>query len=151
MELRISPMQPADVWEVAAIERQCFSTPWTEDGFSDTLQRDYALYLSVRTAESPQIIGYCGLLQSFDEAEIVNVAVRGDCRGRGIGYAMLSELLERGRRRGIERFILEVRRSNTAAQSLYEKLGFTTAGVRRRFYEHPIEDAVIMCTPDAEK
>lgn len=144
MELRITEMQPEDVAEVAAIERQIFTMPWSEKGFLDSLNSRDTLYLTVR-AEG-RVIGYCGLLQSFDEADITNVAVDESCRGAGVGYAMLSELMKRGKARKIERFTLEVRAGNAAALHLYEKLGFVSAGIRKNFYEKPKEDAVIMWT-----
>lgn len=146
--LRFEVMQYSDIPEVAAIEAGVFSQPWSEHGFRSALEQDCSLYLVARTVGKNKIVGYCGLLQSFDEADIVNVAVREDERGRGIGCAMLLRLMELGRERGILRFTLEVRRSNQAALRLYEKLGFFPAGIRKNFYERPVEDAVIMWTRD---
>ncbi|MCD7744971.1 MAG: ribosomal protein S18-alanine N-acetyltransferase [Lachnospiraceae bacterium] len=139
-------MQASDISAVAGIERETFSLPWSEKGFRDTLHQDYSVYLVAKMEENAEIVGYCGLLQSLDTAELLNVAVRRDQRGRGIGYAMLLRLMELGRERGIRRFTLEVRKSNEAALQLYKKLGFSPAGIRRRFYEKPVEDAVIMWT-----
>ncbi|MCD8336538.1 MAG: ribosomal protein S18-alanine N-acetyltransferase [Lachnospiraceae bacterium] len=147
-EVKISEMRFEDIPEVAAIERQCFSEPWSEKGFRSALEQGYSVYLVARMADSNQIAGYCGLLRSFEEAEILNVAVRGELRGRGIGYAMLSDLMEHGRKRGIRRFTLEVRKGNAAAIHLYEKLGFLSVGIRKNFYRRPEEDAVIMWTPE---
>ncbi|MCC8067691.1 MAG: ribosomal protein S18-alanine N-acetyltransferase [Clostridiales bacterium] len=148
--LWIDEMHVSDLAAVAEIERCSFTQPWSENGFRSALENEYALYLTVRQNEDSDIIGYCGLLQSFDEADIMNVAVRADMRGRGIGFAMLERLMELGRKRGIERFTLEVRKSNRAALCLYEKLGFCSAGVRKNFYIKPVEDAVIMWTQKPE-
>ncbi len=144
----ISRMSPADVPEVAALEAGCFRNPWTEDGFREMLARTYTLYLLVRDSTTDQLLAYCGLVQSLDEADIVNVAVAKGVRGRGIGMAMLQELMKQGRARGVLRFTLEVRKSNAPALHLYEKLGFSRAGIRSNFYENPVEDAVIMWTKD---
>lgn len=149
-EVQISEMRLKDIPEVAVMERQCFSEPWSENGFRSALEQGCSVYLVAREPASGQIAGYCGLLRSFEEAEILNVAVRGKLRGQGIGGTMLSHLMEQGRQRGIRRFTLEVRRSNAAAIHLYEKLGFVSAGIRKNFYRKPEEDAVIMWTPEAD-
>ena len=144
MKLEIAEMKQEDIPAVAALEREIFSMPWSENGFLSALSSSDTLYLTVRA--DGRVIGYCGLLQSFDEADITNVAVSPAYRGRGVGYRMLSELMEAGQTRGIERYTLEVRISNQAALALYEKLGFASVGVRKNFYEKPKEDAVIMWT-----
>ena len=127
MEYEIERMQPEDVREVAALEAKIFSIPWSEAGFLSSLQSKDTLYLAVR--KSGQLIGYCGLLQSFDEADITNVAVEETYRGCGI-----------------LRYTLEVRVSNASAIHLYEKLGFHFVGIRKNFYDSPKEDAMIMWT-----
>ncbi len=140
-------MRTEEAAEAAAMEAEIFTLPWSENGFRSSLESADTLYLSVRDEED-RLIAYCGLLQSFEEADITNVAVRENCRGRGIGKAMLRELMKRGRERGIERFTLEVRVGNQPAIGLYEKLGFESAGVRKNFYDFPKEDALIMWKND---
>ncbi len=144
MEYEIREMTPQDVPQAAALEAQIFSQPWSEKGFLDTLRSQDSLYLTVWSEGN--LLAYCGLLQSFETADIMNVAVREEYRRRGIAYAMLTELMNRGRQRGIERYTLEVRAGNTAAQQLYARLGFESAGIRKNFYEKPREDAVILWT-----
>lgn len=142
--LEIKKMLSEDAAEVAAIERMIFSQPWSEKGFLDSLESPDTLYLVVKVQSV--IVGYCGLLQSFEEADITNVAVHPEWRGRGIAYQMLQTLMEQGKTRGIERYTLEVRVSNASAIHVYEKLGFTSVGIRKNFYDMPREDAVIMWT-----
>ena len=144
MEWLIREMKPEDIPAAAAIEQQIFSQPWSEQGFLSSLNLADTLYLVVYEGE--RLIGYCGLLQSFDEADITNVAVVSDVRNCGIGYAMLSELMKQGKERGIARYTLEVRVSNSPAIRLYEKLGFESVGIRKNFYDRPKEDAMIMWT-----
>ncbi len=141
-DLAIKEMTPEDVPEVAALERQVFSAPWSENGFLDSLRSQDTLYLTVW--QEDKLVGYCGFLQSFDEADIMNVAVAPDYRNRGVGRRMLQELMQRGGGRGILRYTLEVRQSNAAAIHLYEKLGFVSVGIRKNFYEKPVESAMIM-------
>lgn len=142
MEIKVLKFE--DAWRAARIEAMIFSMPWSEQGFCTSIQSEDTEYLGVW--ENEELVAYCGFLQSFEEADITNVAVHPDYRQRGIAYAMLERLMEKGKQRGIERYTLEVRAGNTAAIHLYEKLGFVSVGIRKNFYEKPREDAVIMWT-----
>lgn len=135
-------MEENDTTEVAAIEKEVFSMPWSKQAFSDALQDTKALYLVAE--ENDRIVGYCGVYNIVGEGDITNVAVAESERGRGIAGKMLTGLLEEGSAHGIEAFTLEVRSSNAPAIHLYEKLGFVTEGIRKNFYEKPTEDALIM-------
>ncbi|MDD2959197.1 MAG: ribosomal protein S18-alanine N-acetyltransferase [Lachnospiraceae bacterium] len=137
-------MSPDDLKQVSEIEKRIFSEPWSQAGFAASLNSKDTVYVSA--VKNGRVVGYCGLLQSLEEADITNVAVEETSRGQGIGQAMLTSLMEFGKERGISRFTLEVRKSNQAAIHLYEKLGFESAGIRKRFYQKPEEDAVIMWT-----
>ena len=139
-------MREADAAEVAAIESAIFSQPWTEDGFKRSLSSPYTIYLVARQDE--KIAGYAGLLRTFDEADITNIAVRPEMQGNGIGEMLLRSLMEAGRQEGIVRFTLEVRTGNEKAIRLYEKCGFASVGRRKNFYSFPTEDANIMWTQD---
>ena len=146
--MEIRKMRPSDVEAAAAIEWDTFSDPWTEQGFLDALKLQNTCYL---VAESNgQIQGYCGFYQSFEEANIVNVAVAAAYRKQKIGTTLLKRLLEEGVQRGVTDFILEVRKTNLPAVSLYESLGFQIEGIRKGFYEKPKEDAYLMrkCSVD---
>lgn len=140
--MNIRPMECQDVKQVAALEQQTFSQPWSEHAFLDMVDKENVCYLVAE--ENDDVVGYCGVHHVLGEGEITNVAVAEKMRNRGIGYAMLTELFERGRQMGVEAFTLEVRAGNAAAIHMYEKLGFVTEGIRKNFYEKPREDALIM-------
>lgn len=140
VEIRL--MVEEDLEEVSRIERENFSVPWSKNGFLDALQQDNYCFLSA--VLDGKIVGYCGMQQVLDEADITNVAIDGKYRQGGIGYQMMLELLREGKRRGVEAFTLEVRESNQPARNLYQKLGFEDCGIRKNFYDKPKEDAVIM-------
>ncbi|MBS1317494.1 MAG: ribosomal protein S18-alanine N-acetyltransferase [Lachnospiraceae bacterium] len=140
--LEIRAMQAEDLEAVAKTESQIFSQPWSRKGFEDALQQEETIYLVAYEKET--LAGYCGLLQSFDEADITNVAVAEKFRSKGVATELLEQLFLRGYERGIENFTLEVRVGNAAAIHLYEKLGFERSGIRPNFYEKPKEDALIM-------
>ena len=142
MEIAVRELKKSDIEELAEIESKAFSMPWSKQDFENLLSHSYCFYL-VAMAEG-QIAGCCGYTDSFGEADIDNVVVAEEFRGRGIAQAMLKELLTRGEAAGIDAFTLEVRVSNAAAIHIYEKFGFQPEGIRPRFYEKPIEDAVIM-------
>lgn len=141
-DLQIRQMIVTDLPAVSNIEAETFSMPWSVKGFEDSLMAENTCYLTALCGE--KIVGYCGMLQVLDEADITNVAVASLYRGCGIGFSMLQELLRYGEQRGISSFTLEVRESNTAAIALYKKLGFENCGIRKNFYEKPTENAVIM-------
>lgn len=141
-ELRIRLMKEEDLEAVCRIEKEAFSMPWTEKGFADALTLPHALFLTAEV--QGQAVGYCGFYQSLEEAEITNVAVKAEFRGRGIADQMLKELMCLGKERGVLSYMLEVRISNAPAIHVYESLGFEKQGIRKRFYEKPVEDAVIM-------
>ncbi len=141
-KLVIRPMEPKDTMQAAQIEKACFSTPWSARALEESLMTGRCLYL-VAEYEG-QIIGECGVHFACDEGEITNVAVLPAFRVRGIGNALLNELLRQGGMLGILEFTLEVRAGNISAIGLYKKLGFQVEGIRRNFYEKPREDAMIM-------
>lgn len=143
-QLVFREMKEEDLLQVAAIEQQVFSRPWTKQDFLDSLRMQDTKYLIAELADTWEIIGYCGFYQSFEEAEIVNVAVKSSCRRQGAANRMLRCLIETGKGQGVRTFVLEVRVSNKAAIRLYEQNGFEMAGRRKDFYTDPKEDAYIM-------
>lgn len=140
--INIRLMDYSDVKQVSEIEKQIFTSPWSEASFKETIVRDDTIYLAAY--ENEEIAGYCGLWQSLDEADITNVAVKEEYRGRHIAKAMLTKLIELGVSKGIETFTLEVRESNKNAIGLYLGLGFEVVGIRKSYYQRPVENAVIM-------
>lgn len=133
-----------DLEEVLALEEAAFTNPWTRDMFEWELTgSDVSAVYVVRQARSAPIVGYCCVWLLFDELHINHVAVDPRLRGRGIGRALMLELLTDAGRRGAHRATLEVRASNAPARRLYESLGFVQTGVRRAYYTHPVEDALI--------
>ena len=141
-----------DIPSVVEIEKQCFSLPWSEKSFEDSISREDTLFLVceeeqcdlLQQKNDKCITGYMGLYISFDEASVTNVAVSPDCRKKGYGEALVSKAKELAKEVGAESVFLEVRASNTPAISLYKKQGFEELGIRKKFYEHPVEDAIIM-------
>jgi len=148
----IRKMTLEDLEMVALIEQECFSQPWSEKSFKDSIERNDTIFLvcvetpSVEEKKSSEnsILGYIGMYVSFDEANITNVAVSKAARNRGCGKELVTNAKSFAKEANVANIFLEVRRSNIPAISLYKKMGFEELGIRKNFYEHPVEDAIIM-------
>lgn len=138
----IEELEEKDVEAVSKIEERTFSMPWSAKDFLQMINDENALYLAAKS--DGVLIACCGVRNILGDGEITNVVVDEPYRARGIGSRMLSELLKKGKQMGIKAFTLEVRKSNEAAIRLYEKAGFVTEGIRKNFYEKPVEDGLIM-------
>lgn len=142
--ITIREMNLDDVDRVCVLEEMAFSMPWHKESFIEMIENKDALYL-VADDGNAGVIGCCGVRSIVGEGDISNVVVHPDFRKKGIAYDMLTQLLSRGEKDfGIKEFTLEVRLSNMSAIHLYEKLGFASEGIRKNFYEEPVEDALIM-------
>lgn len=138
---QICPMTAEHIPALAAIEKACFSAPWSEDGLREELENPRARF-AVAVADG-DAVGYMGVLTAADEGFITNVAVRPDRRRCGIASALIGDQITFARAQGLRRLALEVRVSNTAAIALYERMGFVQDGRRPRFYTAPAEDALL--------
>lgn len=139
---RIRLLREGDLPRVMEIETACFSTPWKEITFRGLMRRaDTDLFV----AESwGLLVGYAACWTVADQSELGNVAVAPESRGRGIGGGLVDAVVRRVRERGARELFLEVRESNTGAQSVYTERGFDVVGRRRSYYSSPTEDALIM-------
>lgn len=140
--LQIHNMQKENLEQIAQIEKISFSMPWSEKSFEEALDNPNAFYIVAE--EEGRVAGYCGAYLILDEADVNQVAVDSSRQNQGIGRKLMEALLERLEQAGASAVTLEVRKSNRAAIALYESLGFITEGIRKNFYEKPVEDALIM-------
>lgn len=138
----IREMKAEDVREMVEIENAIFSSPWSEKSFIDALGSQDTIYL-VETFEE-EIRGYCGIWIAYETADLCNMAVAAKYRRQGVADRLLQEMIERAKKRQVERILLEVRESNIGARALYQKQGFGKIGLRKRYYKEPEEDAVLM-------
>ncbi len=142
-------MRASDLDAVVAIERATFPTPWTRGIFIGELLQGESRRWTVVTSPTG-ILGYSGSMQAGDESHVMNLAVRADARGSGLGAAMLADLMSDAARRGVARMTLEVRPSNASAIALYEAAGFHAAGERPGYYSDTGEPALIMWTDELD-
>lgn len=143
MKVQIVPMNGDHLDEVAELERVCFPDPWSRNMLKEELENDLAAFLVALDGQGT-VAGYAGLQVVLDEGYILNVAVRPDCRRRGVAGQLFQVFLDFARGNQLSFLTLEVRASNYAAIALYGSRGFRGVGRRKNYYEHPKEDAVIM-------
>ena len=142
MRYEIVPMDRSHLESIAALERQCFSSPWSVPMLEEELFNPQASFL-VAEGEDGQVLGYAGLQVVLDEGYIANIAVDPKWRRQGLAGELLEVYCRFGQAH-LAFLTLEVRTSNEAAISLYQKHGFTQAGRRKDYYQDPREDALIM-------
>lgn len=131
-----------DLDQVVDIERDLFSVPWTREGFLTYLIKKDTLFFVVE--EKEKILGYCSMMTVLDEGDILNVAVDRQRQREGIGQFLVDSMLRMAELQGMKQIHLEVRESNGTARRLYERLGFKEDGLRKNYYESPVENAVLM-------
>ena len=132
------------VAQVAALEKLCFSDPWSENSVASELQNDLSLWIVA--LEGEKVIGYVGSQTVCGETDMMNIAVHPDHRRSGVARSLIQVLIRELKNRGSSSLTLEVRASNAPAIGLYKKLGFVQVGVRKNYYRNPREDALIMRT-----
>lgn len=138
----IVTMTSCHVPQVAALEKECFSDPWSQRSVASELENPLALWLVWE--EDGRVLGYVGSQTVLDETDMMNVAVSAQARRRGIAQALVEALVIQLKQRGSRCLTLEVRASNAPAICLYEKLGFRQVGRRPNYYSHPKEDGLIL-------
>ena len=141
-DFEIRKMQITDIPPIMVLEKELFSSPWSREMFLEEINTGYAFVAAAK--ETSQIIGYiCGLLL-YDEFNITNVGVALEHQRNGLGQILLKFIIARLLQQKCFKFYLEVRESNTAAIRLYENFGFNIIGKRKKYYNHPLEDALML-------
>lgn len=141
-KLVIHNMQPEDVDEVVEIEKQSFSDPWSEENFLVELDLPFSWVWVAKIKN--ELIGYCCCWEIEGELQIANLAVHPEFRNQGIGKKILQEILNRACQRKVKKVTLEVRESNQFGLKLYYAFGFAEIGRRKRYYQKPTEDGLIL-------
>lgn len=133
-----------DLDAVVALEAESFTNPWTREMLVRELTQSTTARVYVLRLPERRVAAFCACWVVIDELHVNTVAVHPELRRCGLGRTLMLAVLDQVAREGVSRATLEVRRSNVAAQRLYESLGFTVAGIRRGYYTHPEEDALIL-------
>ncbi|MBM7573618.1 ribosomal protein S18-alanine N-acetyltransferase [Aquibacillus albus] len=143
MTVQIRQMTLKDINQVLTIEQSSFGVPWSKEVFFKELtENPYSIYFVIE--EDGRIFGYCGMWLVIDEAQITNIALLPEYRGRKFGKALFQYVLNQAIALGAARLSLEVRVSNVVAQNLYRQFGLIPGGIRKNYYTDNNEDALVM-------
>ena len=135
-------MDEGHVAQIAQLETECFSDPWSVRSITSELNNPLSLWFVAMNGE--EVVGYVGSQSVLDEADMMNLAVSDLYRRQKIGEQLVELLIENLKKRAVKSLSLEVRISNEPAIRLYEKLGFVQVGRRPKYYTNPREDALIL-------
>ena len=140
--LKIERAQWWHVGRIAALEQICFTQAWPIEVIrTQVMELDRVFLVAFWDRK---IVGYVAMAHVLDEGHITNLAVAPDMRRRGIAEELMAAALRNATELQLRYIYLEVRESNIAAYSLYEKLGFAEVGKRPGYYTGPNEDAILM-------
>jgi ribosomal-protein-alanine N-acetyltransferase len=141
--VEIRTMNYADLKSVITVENKAYPHPWTLGIFRDCLRIGYNAWVMTLDKE---IIGYGIVMLSPGEAHILNICIEPDFQKKGLGRYLLRHILKKSQQTDVDMVLLEVRRSNTTAQQLYQSEGFHELGVRKAYYpaDNGREDAIIL-------
>jgi [ribosomal protein S18]-alanine N-acetyltransferase len=147
----IRDLAPGHIDGVMEIEGVSFPTPWSRRMFEEEIGRGFSDAIVAVGDPGGEVLGYAICWTVAEESHLLNIAVRPDARGAGLGGSLVRECIRRGARAlppfpppRARRIYLEVRRGNEPALRLYRREGFTFAGVRKRYYTDTGEDAIVL-------
>lgn len=148
IDMRFAAMQASDIEQVVRIENDAFPFPWTRGNFLDSLASKYPAW--VMRAHDGRLAGYFLLMNAVDELHILNITVRPDLQGTGLGRVLLNKVIALAQAENMQSVLLEVRPSNQRALNVYRHVGFVEIGVRKNYYPAGAaarEDALVMRLP----
>ncbi len=140
-----SKMNVTDIEDVIALEQNAYPFPWTRGNLLDSLDSGYEAW--VLRDEDGRLLGYFLMMQALEEVHLLNITVRPDVQGRGLGRKLLDKLIGLAREAGMHAVLLEVRPSNNHALMVYHHLGFVQIAQRKNYYPaagSAREDAIVM-------
>jgi ribosomal-protein-alanine N-acetyltransferase len=143
--LRFGMMRAQDIEEVVAVENRAYPFPWTRGNFLDSLASRYAAW----TLRGPDacLAAYFLLMHAADESHLLNITVRPDLQGQGLGRLLLNKVIALAHDANAHSILLEVRPSNEHALAVYRHCGFKQVGIRKNYYpagSASREDAMVM-------
>lgn len=150
MALKFEKLKSSDAPEIYEIEKISFSEPHSLASVTASIMNPACEFWVLRDApdagsdgvKTEKIAGFIEFWLMYDEAHVIDIAVRPEYRRRGLGGRLMDFLVEKSVEAGAKKIFLEVRPSNAGAISLYRRAGFIDAGRRVKYYKD--EDALIM-------
>lgn len=141
--ISLRAIEQSDIVQIVQLDNEVNPSPWDEKTLSDLIKAGYKGWVIV---EEKNVLGFCLISLSADECQIVNLAVKPNRQQQGLGTQLMEQAVKYAVEQGAKKNFLEVRKSNTNAQQLYKKLGFTPIAIRKDYYKTKDghEDAIIM-------
>lgn len=138
----IREMIEEDIISISEIEVLSFSDPWSYDTVKAGKDSRFDTWLVL--LQDDVVMGYLVLRVIAFEGELLRIALRPECRGRGLAKKLMDQLVEYSKNNSVESLFLEVRNSNETARNLYRSYGFTETSIRKNYYRNPQEDAHVL-------
>ena len=138
----VHEMGQKDITGVSKIEKRCFSDSWSPEAVREGLESSLDTWLVLKEEEG--VLGYCVFRIIAGEGELLRIAVSPELQGRGLSKKLMDRMVEYSKKKKAEPMFLEVRESNEKARNLYRSYGFSEEGIRKNYYQDPVENAVIM-------
>lgn len=145
-EIEITRMRESDLEQVVAIEKISYPSPWPESAFASELSKERTCYYLV-AKHGEQVAGYSGMWVTLDEGHVTTLAVHPEFRRQRIASRLLLQNFNEAYKRNLHCLTLEVRITNEAAKSMYQKFGLQKRGYRKGYYLDNNEDAEIWTSP----
>lgn len=145
--MQIENLRIEFVSQIAQIEKQCFDTPWSEKSLLEEIENANSKFYVL--IDNEKVVGYGSFHKVADFAEIMNIAVDKNFRGKGYSNLILNKMLSEAKKLNLTEIQLEVKSINYVAISLYEKYGFAIVGKRAKYY--PDGNDAILMTKHLEK
>ncbi|MCP5102606.1 MAG: ribosomal protein S18-alanine N-acetyltransferase [bacterium] len=145
MSVRIRKARKEDIEAIHAIKREQFPNPWKKEFFIDELTHNISNFYAAEENGSAEIAGYIIFWIIEETLELHDIAVKETYKRKGVGARLLDFMFETAGARDVEEMFLEVRASNGAAITFYEKYNFKQISVRKNYYKDPLEDALVYC------
>lgn len=143
-EYVIQKMTHKDIDDILQIEELCYGAHhWSHDAFITELNNKISSYHTILNKEN-KCVGYMGIWKIMDEAHVTNLSVHPDYQNKKLAHRLLLASIDECYKEKIKYITLEVRVSNKKAIGLYEKFGFKSLGLRKKYYQDNNEDAIIM-------
>ncbi len=136
----IRPFEESDLAEALQTERESFPDPWSEQSLANGFGSPWQYALAAEGEEG--LLGYLFAVTAADEGELINIAVKKEARGEGLGTALITRMF--ADHPEVTAWRLDVRAGNAPAKSLYERLGFQTVCRNKNYYTDPPEDGFLM-------
>lgn len=139
-EIKILKMTLEDLAQIEDYLISDFDDFWSVDMLKSELMGENKSYLVAK--QNDEIVGFAGFMRNFLETEIMNIVVKKECRGKGIGKMLLQKIIENAKNDGAQEIFLEVNENNKIARQLYQNAGFSEVGKRKNYYKQ--ENAIVM-------